>query len=190
MCPRTLSPAKRNESIPLTSAVPRSVGTASVCPKSLFDKLVDREASPRHGPDFAEILRIPVAKSAPVVAVHAAGHDWNLSGPRPLMRFRLLTKLNRIRLRLRFLICAHADCPVQSFLQDGMISSAAFLHIFTGLMPFRSLLLCQQSRHPKQIVCYWRIKHPSDFRQRSCLSQDPHQFDHRGLAGHRIRFQK
>ena len=83
MCPRTLSPAKRDESMPLTSAVPRSVGTASVCPNSLFEKLVDGEASPRHGPDFAEILRIPVAKSVPAVAVHAAGHDWNLRGPTP-----------------------------------------------------------------------------------------------------------
>ena len=47
----------------------RQKALASACPKRLFDKLVDGEASspPRPAsPDFAEIPRIPAAKSAPV----------------------------------------------------------------------------------------------------------------------------
>ncbi|MDD6882998.1 MAG: hypothetical protein PUD50_04740, partial [Eubacteriales bacterium] len=53
---------------------------------SLFDKLADGKQVPQPRPpfpDFAESLRIPAAKSAPVVAVHAAATDWHSSGPKP-----------------------------------------------------------------------------------------------------------
>ncbi|MDD6884280.1 MAG: hypothetical protein PUD50_11295, partial [Eubacteriales bacterium] len=53
-------------------------------------------------PDFAEILRIPAAKSAPVVAVRAAGHDWNSSGPKPS---RALPAFCTLILREDYLTC-------------------------------------------------------------------------------------
>ena len=54
--------------------------------KRLFDKLVGREAS---------------SPAAPVVAVHAAGHDWNLSGPKPSRAIPAFFDRLRARRRMR-----------------------------------------------------------------------------------------